>query len=441
MPLAPKIVTNLGMMYGMYDMVFGWGRKKPPEAPQVHAIQLDEAIEVVKKTHRMRAERTITEAGNLVHRTNTLIRELVQIRKDLEKDDLKEEEMDARVKPLVIKGKKMLIDALRMNAVEIRPIHNYEDMVRANEELEHRLKRMGNILGKQTRIIHIFAEKYAIRLKQILEEVEENRKQVLSTTTWHKNDTELAETVTGGIQDVHNMEALIKDNEQKIRNSEQERTDIESGIESAQSKIVQFKESSEYDDWLTHRNSLEQYKRNRLALKTDISTQFTKISRPLGRYSRISADKEQSALLKKMLDDPYDTIRSAEGKSVFTLLEGVRKATSSGSISVKDVGKALDAITQTQEAVSQFIEKINAIETDIQKTIKAIDDTKPTRLYLLEEEIHNLEGAQELAHKKINDIHSSTEKTKKAIPLEIKKIHNALEDITGTRYDIKYTAP
>lgn len=425
----------------MYDMVFGWGRKKPPEAPQVHAIQLDDAIEIAQKARRMRAERTLTETGNLVHRTNTLIRELIQICKDLEKDDLKEEEMDARVKPLVVRGKKMLIDALRINAVEIVPIYNYGDMIIANAELEHRLKRMGNILGKQTRIIHMFAEKYAVRLKQILEEVEENRKQVLSATAWYKSDTELAGTVTGGIADVHRMEALIRDNEQKIGNSEQERTDIESDIEGTQSNIVQFKESSEYNDWLTHRNALEQCKRNRLELKTDISTQFTKISRPLGRYSHISADKEQSALLKRMLDDPYDTMRSVDERSIFALLEGVRKATSSGSISVKDVGKALDAIVQTQEAVGQFIEQINDMETEIQKTVKAIDDTKPTKLYLLEEEVRNLEGTQEMTRKKIKDIHNSTEKTKKAIPLEIKKIHDALEAITGTRYDIKYVTP
>lgn len=439
MTLTPKIATILAMLSFTKSMIFGWGRKKAPEAPQVHTINLDEVTDIVKETRHIRAERTITEAGNLIHKTNTLIRELIQIRQDIDADDLKAGEIDTRIRPLVIKGKKMLIETLKRNAVEIKPIHNYEDMVRVNEELEHRLKQVGNILGKQTRVVHIFAEGYATRLKQILEEVEENRKQMLSTTTWHQNDTELADIVTGGIESVHDMEIRIKDNEQKVYELEQESTDIRLKIEYSQAEVAKFKESSKYNRWLTLCNLMERHDCDRLALRTEISTQFTKISRPLGRYSRISADKEQSALLRRMLDDPYDTIRLADNESIIALLEGVRRATSSGSISVKDIGKALDTIVQTQEAASQFMEKINHLEAEVQKTTTDMNNVKPTKLDQLKEEIRNLEETQELVYKKIRDVKSTTKKAKNAIPDEIKKIHESLENITGTRYDIKYT--
>ena len=421
-------------------MVFGWGRKKPDETPQVFVIRLDEAANIANEARQTRAERTITEAGNLVHRTNTLIRELVQIRKDLERDDLVEEEVDKRIRPLVIRGKKMLIGALRKNAVEIKPVHAYEDMVRASNELEHRLKRVGNILGKQTRIIHVFAEKYAIRLKQILEEVEENRKQLLSHTTWYQNDTALKEAVTGGIDRVHDMESSIKDSMQRTDEAKRQSADTKSRIERATQEIAEFKESPEYNKWLELCNTMDEYKKDRLSLKTEISTQFTKISRPLGRYSRISADKDQSTLLKKMLDNSYDTIKQSDGESVVMLLEGVRKATASGSISVKDTAKAVDAIIQTQEAVTKFIERVNRLETKIQDTAKRADNIKPTKLYSLEDSVRSLQETQELTLKKIRNIDNATKSARVAIPAEIKKIHNALEKLTGTRYDIKYVA-
>ncbi|MXY61807.1 MAG: hypothetical protein F4Y82_06835, partial [Cenarchaeum sp. SB0665_bin_23] len=358
-------------------MIFGWGRKKPPEEPQITIIRLDEIVDVAEKTRHIRAERTITKAGNLAHKTNTLIRELVQIRKDIEMDDLEEEEeIDPRIRPLVIKGKKMLIEALKKNAVEIEPIHDYKGMVQANKDLEHRLKRVGNILGKQSRVVHVFAEEYAARLKQILEEIEDNRKELLSTTTWHQNDNELAETITGGIKNVHSMEMLINDNGKSVSESEQESNDISSKMAQTEAEIADFKKSAEYNRWLNLCDLMERHKRDRVALKMEISTQFTKISRPLGRYSRISADKEQTALLERLLDDAYDTIRLADSGSVIELLEGVRRATSSGSISVKDVSKALEAIMQTQEAIGRFVDKINNLEAEVQKTTVDMEDVK-----------------------------------------------------------------
>ncbi|MXZ93513.1 MAG: hypothetical protein F4W68_06025 [Cenarchaeum sp. SB0661_bin_35] len=420
-------------------MIFGWGRKKPPEEPQITIIRLDEIVDVAEKTRHIRAERTITKAGNLAHKTNTLIRELVQIRKDIEMDDLEEEEeIDPRIRPLVIKGKKMLIEALKKNAVEIEPIHDYKGMVQANKDLEHRLKRVGNILGKQSRVVHVFAEEYAARLKQILEEIEDNRKELLSTTTWHQNDNELAETITGGIKNVHSMEMLINDNGKSVSESEQESNDISSKMAQTEAEIADFKKSAEYNRWLNLCDLMERHKRDRVALKMEISTQFTKISRPLGRYSRISADKEQTALLERLLDDAYDTIRLADSGSVIELLEGVRRATSSGSISVKDVSKALEAIMQTQEAIGRFVDKINNLEAEVQKTTVDMEDVKPAKMDLLKKDMYNLKETQELIQKKISNIKNTTTKTEESIPKEIKKIHEALEKITGMRYEIKY---
>ena len=114
-------------------MVFGWGRKKTIEPePEVRSIRLEEAPEISKEAHRRRSEQTITEASNTLHRTNGLIRELGRIRGDIEQDDLRTDDVDKRLRPMVVKGKRMLIDALRNNAVEIRPIRDYEDMMRAS---------------------------------------------------------------------------------------------------------------------------------------------------------------------------------------------------------------------------------------------------------------------------------------------------------------------
>ena len=420
-------------------MVFGWGRKKPPEIPQVRTIRLDDAAGIATDALKVRSERTITEAAAALHRTNGLIRELVQIRAELEADDINEDHIDKRVRPLAIRGKRMLVDALKSNALEIKPIRTYEDMVRAGGELEHRLKRVGNILGKQTRIIHMFAEKYAARLKQILEEVEAGRGQILEATSRHQRDTALAGNVTGGIEGVHSMERSIEENAAKLREAMGEDARMESRLHEIGAEIARFKESAGYRNLLALQDKEKEQRGEIASLKAEISAQFTKISRPLGRYSRITADKEQAELLERLQDSPFDTIGRAGQESVVMLLEGVRKATSSGSISVKDTGKAIEAIVQTQKAVDGFVSRISMAEERAHDTARQIEKAKPTELYRLEGEGRRLNESRDMLSGRIGEIENAMKRMVESVPNEIRSIHDSLERLTGARYDIEYS--
>ena len=132
-------------------MVFGWGRKKaPPPEIEVVRIRLEEAPRIAEEVLEKRSEGIVTEAANTLHRTNELMRELIRIREDLERDDLDLEAVDKRLQPLAVRARRCWWMHCARTPLRWSPSAAPQDMARVSGELEHRLKRLGNILGKQT---------------------------------------------------------------------------------------------------------------------------------------------------------------------------------------------------------------------------------------------------------------------------------------------------
>lgn len=423
-------------------MVFGWGKKKaPPPVETVTRIRLEEAPGTAEEVQAKRSQNVVTEASNILHGTNDMIRELTRIRQEMERDDLDMDDVDKRMQPLVIRGKKMLVDALLKNAIEIEPIRAPDDMARVAGELEHRLKRLGNILGKQTRVIHIFAERYALRLKQILEEVEANRKSILGLSGRHQADAGVANAVANGVANVRSLEETVRENAQKHDAAEAETRRLDVQMAKLASEMEMFRESDGYMRLLELRRGLEGHEDARSRLSMEIAARFTSISRPLGRYERISADKEQTALLLRVQRNPYDVMNRREIGAVTELLGNVRRAVVGGSISVKDVDKATEAITRTVESMEGYVDRVEGAEADIQNTRKMIADAEPVRLHEMEREMASLRESKETALRRAAETMAAVNLAVRSIPAEVAEVQRALLRLTGTKYNITYEGP
>ena len=200
-------------------------------------------------------------------------------------------------------------------------------------------------------MIHTFAETYAQRLVQILEEVESNRKSLMDLSGRHLADEGVANAVTGGVANVGAMKTSAIENLQRCEEAKDEVEDLDIRAARMESDIRAFQESEEYTSLLAMRHRLDAYEGEKSKLAAEIATRFTSISRPLGRYERVSADKDQTALLYKVRKSAYDVMNPDDAEGVVSLLEGVRRAVASGAISVKDTDKALEAIARTSDAI------------------------------------------------------------------------------------------
>lgn len=422
-------------------MIFGWGRKKETKREESHHIPLKNAAGLAEEARVRRSERILTDASNTQHRNNDLMREMMQIRNELADDDLDIDGIDKRLHVQVFRGKQMLMDTLKRNTSEIKPIRTYEDMIRVGGELEHRLKKMGNVLGKQTRIIHVFAEDYAIRLKQILEEMDKNRNIILDAVSRHQSDQQLANTVIHGSDHISDLELSAMESAAQDLAYKEEILDIKRQIKRAQDVVKQFYKSEEYASWLQIGKSLTDAQDAEKTLAFEVSARFTSVSRHLGRYMHISSDKEQKALLERILHNPYLTMNTKDAENVIYLIEKSREAVLSGSISVKDVSKASNALILTRDSVPKFVKRSREVLRRIRDASDAVEKAGDSPLENLKEQVVSLQEKLTLTEKKRHDAENAAKMAVSSIPVELARIQESLRSITGIRYVIEYTVP
>ena len=155
-------------------MVFGWGKKKQEEnliEETIHQkeVQLGDVTKIVDELNQLRKSQIISEIKHLRDNTEPLINDLMNIGNVLEKDNLSVDDIDKHLATIVVRGKKQVIDVIKKDVVNLPEISSIDDAIKLNFSLNKILKKLGDVLGRQTRVIHIFAKKYASQLKTNLE--------------------------------------------------------------------------------------------------------------------------------------------------------------------------------------------------------------------------------------------------------------------------------
>ena len=195
--------------------------------------------------------------------------------------------------------------------------------------------------------------------------------------------------------------------------------------------------SENYKKFLDLENKLNDFTNQKSKIKSEIDTQFTKISRPLGRYAYGSSlDKEQNAVLSTLVDDPFNALRSENSDTIIVILENIRKAISSGSISVKDTDKTLLQLTETEESLDGFIKKVSDYSNIFNSMKTELSDLKPDNLTSLENEFSKNTDSQNDSNLKSKTILSEIDEINSQIPELISKIEGKLRIFSNSKYVI-----
>ena len=154
-------------------MVFGWGKKKeeiPSTEPE--SVLVDDIPKLTENTLAKRKKQTLSMVESIRNDAAPLIDDLIQIGHTLEQDNLDVDEIDKHLRIIVVRGKKQVISTIKRDVVPLPRITSMDDVKELSALLNQILKKLGDVLGRQTRIIHIFAKKYAEQLKEILSKLQ-----------------------------------------------------------------------------------------------------------------------------------------------------------------------------------------------------------------------------------------------------------------------------
>ena len=425
-------------------MVFGWGKKKPQKQEPGISIQkkqilLSDVPNAVNEILSIRTKTIIAETVTFRNKINSSCKTILDIAIDLERDTLKVDDIDIHLKRLVERGKKEVISVIkRESIVKIPEINSYEDVKNFNALAGRILKKIGDALGRQSSVIHIFAKKYAGKLKGDLKVMTDGNDEVTTIITNHSELETKIEQILETMNKIEQSKKLIVDLGEQQKLAKKTIDDLTTMIDRDENMINDIKNSSKYAEFLQINENLDSLSSEKNKIKNEIELQFTKISRPLNKYVYVSSlDKPLKKLLTNLIANPYDVLIDTNKQDIVQILESTRNGIQSGSVSVKDTQKSVLQIDETLSLLSGFIVKIsnfNSSKNDIESKLLAFSNDelrqKESNLSMHHNDKLSLES-------KIKSIEEELTSTAEFIPKSVKSVELILNQISAVQYIIK----
>ncbi len=425
-------------------MVFGWGKKKsekqePDIVPQKKQILLSDILNVANEIRSIRTKTIIAETKTFRNKIISSCETILHIVIDLEHDTLKIDDIDIHLKRLVERGKKEVISVIkRESTVQLQEINSYEDVKIFNATANRMLKKIGDALGRQSRVIHIFAKKYASKLKDDLKVMTDGNDEITTIITNHSELETKIKQIFETMNKIEQSKKLITDLGEQQKLNKKTMDDLVITIERDEKGIVDIKNSSEYTEFLEINEKLNSLSSKKNKIKDEIELQFTKISRPLNKYVYVSSlDKPQKKLLANLIENPYDVLIDSNRQDIVQILKSTRMGIQSGSVSVKDVKKSLLQIDELHSLLPAFIEKIsdfNRSKSDIENKLLAFNNEQ---LRQKESALNTHQYDKTTLESKIRSVEKELTNTIEFIPKSIKSVESILNQISAVQYIIK----
>ena len=423
-------------------MVFGWGKKKTEqetiEPQKEKQIKLSEIKGILDDVVLVRTKTIVAEVKPFKKKIESNIGEVLKITNKLKQDDLKADELDKRLQVIVVRGKEEVISTIQNECkVKFSDTVSLDGVLEFNEKTAQILKKIGDVLGKNSKIIHLFAKKYASKLKDILAAMTSIQSEIQElVNNYQKLQNNISE-VLSNISLNNELQETLAEKHTRISELKKNAAKYDIKIKELRNEIDKTKTSKEYLDLLKTEKIIDNLESEKNQLKNEINTQFTKISRPLSRYEYVSSfDKPQKQLLEQLVTEPFEVLNPVNKENIVNILLAAKKSVQGGSVSVKDSEKTIANIDETISLLDSYISKILEFSNKKEETEKKLGNFNNKKLETLEKDASkNLSDKQD-AESKIQNLEKEILEINQKIPEVIFDIEKKLQTISGTRYKI-----
>ena len=431
-----------------YYMVFGWGKKKQiveekigeSVSPTHKNTNLENIPNIIQDITNLRQKTLIAEVKSFQKRIESDRKTLLSIADQLRKDNLSTKDMDPHLVILVNRGKKEVISSIQNEfQVKFSEIDSFERVLDFQRNSSRRIKKVGDMLGKHSRVIHIFAKKYAKKLKDDLQTLTDNLTEVNTLISNYDSNQELLNSVKSILTDFADAKKDIAKQERRKSQLEELAKNEKQNKINFTKLIDEMKSSSQYKEFQDIQNKLILISEEEKTIKNEIEEQFIKISRPLNKYVYVSSlDKPLKMMIESLASSPYDVLTITNKSGIDTILNSVRSGIESGSVSVKDIEKSKEAINKIQNLIPTLIkQKLEFTKkiSNLSESLNIFDNNKFLKLASdLEKSNFNMSDIES----KISIIQKQIESTKNQIHDMISKLELNLKQASSIHYKISY---
>ena len=426
-------------------MVFGWGKKKkqveveqPIESvrPTSQSITLDEIPKVLDDLVTLRKKTLVAEIKSHRNQLDPKRELILKIANELEGDDLNSDDLDPHFQIMVNRGKKEVVAVIKREFAKPFPeINSVDDAIKFKKIFSTGINKIGDMLGKHSRLIHILAKKYAkkftddfVALTDDLKEIENLIGNFSETEENVKATLELIISRTKTLEKISKQEGRMNE----LRKSHNEKKEK---INEFEKIIDDAKDSSDYKTYQKTQSELLNSDSEEKQIRHHIDDEFTKISRPLGKFVHISShDKEIKDLTARLASSPYDVLDETNLPGLKNILDLITTGVDSGSVSVKDVSKSKEGIFEIKDSLQSFINTKATFESKKKDLITKLEGFDLSSLQNAEKDLKREEDNISDIESKLKSFEDETLELTNSLPGIIRQIEMNLKDVTSISY-------
>lgn len=420
-------------------MVFGFGKKKTQEDTSIptqkeRTVSIEEIPGILQEAQSPHITESINIAKTVREQIEANKKKIHELILHLESDDLKLDDIDRNLMIIVKRGKDSIVSIIKKEtSSSLTNVTKYEHAILLNTEIVQTLKRIGDVLGLNSRIIHIFAKKYADNLKSEIAKMASNRNQLQVSINFVENLKINCENILEMSKKISDEKNKITQKTERVSEITSELDDLRNSITLFEKQIHDLKSMKEYEKFLEIKNNIDSLSSEKRDIKNVIDIQFSKISRPLGKYSYISSfEKPIKKMMDELVSDPYEVISPQNKATIIQILEAVAKSVSSGSISVKDTDKSLEQMNETISRLDEFItlkESYSNKVSTLEKSLVVFDikllESKEQGLQKANIDFTNMESMKNKLESEINDDNNLLAKHVSQIESDLGRVTNS----------------
>ncbi len=427
-------------------MVFGWGKKKKVEyeesveilssSPQ--NITLDEIPKILNDIVILRKGTLASEIKSHRNRIDPQREVILKIANELSEDELDPDKLDPHFQIMVNRGKKEVISAIKNEFGNPFPdIDSTDDVMRFKKTSTAGINKVGDMLGKHSKVIHHFAPKYSKKLTNDLKELSDDLKDV----------DELIDNFNVTENSVKTINELLASREktlEKLSKQTSRMDELKSSLNEKKEKIKKIeneindiKNSLDYKEYMDVKSKLSDCDSEEVNIRHHVNDEFTKISRPLGKFVHISShDKELKDLTATLASSPYDVLDSVNLPGIKNILDSIVTGIDSGSVSVKDISKSKDSILEIKNTIPTLISTKEKFETKKHELISKLDIFDSQSLHTAENNLKREESNISDISSKLKIFEDENLVLTHSLPTILHEIETNLKDVTSTSYTI-----
>lgn len=422
-------------------MVFGWGKKKQESTEQIpkttqQTITLSEIESILQEQKQTKQKQILQQTKPLFDKIQNELNLIAKIISQLKADDLKVDDIDKMLQVLVVRSKSEVIEIVSKESQKtIPPISSFDDVIKASEISSHALKKIGDVLGKHTRIIHVFAKKYAQDLKNHLGVITESQTTITKQIGNLSSFDYSASSIKTLAEKISNLKNTIDEKSRHIGKLEEFYNECISTIDSTEQKISSMRTSPQHTKFLEYQQQIRQVATQQENLNKEIDDEFSKVSRPLGKYVYVtSLEKQLKIILERLIANSSEVVSQENKDAIVTVLESCMKGIVSGTVSVKETDKSVAQVTHLISLLDDFIEKKGRLQSqrrDLEGKLAIFD---PKQLDELKKHLERAKLDKDDTASKIKNLRTELESDKSQKQKLIEQLQDSMQNLTGTKY-------